>query len=159
MIKPTLQALVLADHVYVDKMTNKFVIAGTYHQLGVVPRPAAQEAAPEISGGMRKLQLHEILGYVSTFVYISLTNIRGNVPLELRYVSLSDHSVLLKMEIMIPGDDDPLKTWEMGMQVPPLPSVVGVYAMELLFQDEPLGSHRVQVVEIQPPHQKEEGQA
>jgi hypothetical protein len=151
LIKPTLQALVLADHVYVDKYSGKFVIAGTYNQLNVFPKPVADATQPlEVGPEGRQLQMHEIFRLGNTFAYVSLTNVRGENSLELRYVNLSDDSVLFKMEFKVAGDD-PLKTLEMAMQVPPLPGAVGDYAMELLAQDEILGSHRVRVVEIQPP--------
>ena len=37
---PALQALLLADHVYRDEVTGKYVIAGTFHQVNVEEFPA-----------------------------------------------------------------------------------------------------------------------
>lgn len=38
MPKPVLQAMVLADNVYQDRMTGKFIIAGTFSRLGITRR-------------------------------------------------------------------------------------------------------------------------
>src|SRR5262245_20539702 len=58
MPKPVLQAMVLADHVYQDNTTGKFIIAGTFTRLwcsrkpllGQPAPPAAQPAAPAAPG-------------------------------------------------------------------------------------------------------------
>jgi len=41
MPKPVLQAMVLADNVYQDRTTGKFIIAGTFSRLGITRRVAA----------------------------------------------------------------------------------------------------------------------
>ena len=58
MPKPVLQAMVLADHVYQDSTTGKFIIAGTFTRLwcsrkpllGQPAPPAAQPSAPAAQG-------------------------------------------------------------------------------------------------------------
>jgi hypothetical protein len=146
-IKPILQALVLADNVYVDRMTGKFIIAGTFTHLFVFnPIPQPDATADPVVGGMRKLGPHEVFSTGSPFAYISLTNVRGKVPLELRYVDLGENTAMLKFELAVEGDD-PLKTIEMAVRLPRLPPKIGTYALELLADDELLGSHRVSVID------------
>jgi hypothetical protein len=41
-VKPVLQALLLADQVYIDRMTGKAVIAGVFSEFRVLKRPAEQ---------------------------------------------------------------------------------------------------------------------
>jgi hypothetical protein len=152
--KPVLQALVLAEHVYQDKLTGNSVIAGTFNRLHVfkreVPGGMSQpgQDVQETPNGLRKLAPHEISRLGSPWVYISLTEIRGTVPLELRYVDLADNVVLLRVE-MSAKSESPLDTVEAAVRLPPLPTPhPGTYALELLSYDEPLGSHRVTVTEI-----------
>src|SRR5262245_32592065 len=48
MPRPVLQAMVLADHVYQDRLSGKYIIAGTFGRIGLrAPQAqAAQPAAP-----------------------------------------------------------------------------------------------------------------
>ncbi|MGO8690295.1 MAG: hypothetical protein ACLQLG_11730 [Thermoguttaceae bacterium] len=156
MPKPVLQALVLADHVYQDKFTGKMVIAGTFNRVVFVrrkvepgaPPPAAPPALPD---GSRVLQPHEVSRAGSPFAYVSLTEVHGTIPLELRYVDLSDNVVLLRSEFSV-RSDSPLETVEVMVQLPPLPTMhPGVFALELLSGTELLGSHRVTAVAVEPP--------
>ena len=162
MPRPVLQALVLADHVYKDAFTGKMVIAGTFNRLCVgkskppeeKQSPSQQgenapqqqgENAPQQPGGPRKLKAHEISRVGSTAAYISLTEVRGMVPLELRYVDLADNRTVLRVEFAV-RSDDPLSTIEAVIPIPPmLAPHVGVFALELLSDNEPVGSHRVTV--------------
>ena len=60
--KPVLQALVLADHVYVDAETGKKIIAGTFNELHAAEFPT---------------QFAHV-----TFAYLCLTDLRGEAELE-----------------------------------------------------------------------------
>jgi hypothetical protein len=159
--KPMLQALVLADHVYQDKATGKMVIAGTFNRLHVFKQDAscdiairpAQDAEQQ-PDGLRKLKQWEILKVGSPWVYVSLTELRGTVPLELRYVDLSNNVVILRFEFSVKSSS-PLDTMEVAVPLPPLPTPhSGAYALELLSNDEPLGSHRVAVTDTPAPDQE-----
>ena len=157
MPKPLLQSLVLADHVYKDQFTGKMIIAGTFNRI-LFTKPTAENEQPaetgELPGGARKMAWHEVCKAGSPFVYISLTDVRGEVPLELRYVDLEDNVALMSLEFRVQADS-PLDTVESVVQLPPLPSPhAGVYAIELLADNEPLGSHRVTAVEMPSPDQK-----
>jgi hypothetical protein len=85
----------------------------------------------------------EICTVGSPWAYISLTEIHGTVPLELRYVDLSDNAVMLRVELPVKSNS-PLDTVEVVVQLPVLPMPhPGTYALELLSNEEPLGAHRI----------------
>lgn len=125
-MKPVLQALVLADQVYVDALSGKKVIAGTFSTLW-------SEKFPWVFSR-------------TTYAFISLTEVdQGEVTLQLRYVDLSNNQVLMKCEFGVksPG---PLTTVELVTEVPSFPMPhEGAYAFELLWQDEIIGSLRISV--------------
>ncbi len=99
----------------------------------------------------RRLQPHEVSRAGSPFAYVSLTEVHGTIPLELRYVDLDDNVVVLRTEFSV-RSDSPLNTVEVMVQLPPLPTLhPGVFALELLSGNEPLGSHRVTAVGVDPP--------
>ncbi len=161
MPKPVLQALVLADHIYQDKTTGKMIIAGTFNRLHVfradVPCDNALSPAEDVkqsSDNLRKLQYHDICKVGSPWAYISLTELRGTVPLELRYVDLTDNVVMMRVALSVKANS-PLDTIELMVPLPVLPMPHGgTYALELLSNDEPLGAHRVTVAETRKPDQK-----
>ena len=71
--------------------------------------------------------------------------------LELHYVDLSDQNVLMMLKFRV-FSDDPLKTVEAILPVPPLPTPhPGVYVLELVCDGEPLGSLRITAIEVPPP--------
>lgn len=149
MAKPILQALLLADQVYQDKATNKFVIAGTFTEVHLrkltasgeaTKRPDDPKAAAE---GLREIDPWQTYVMGSPFAYVSLTDVRGCVPLELRFVDLNDYRFLLGCRFEFQGAD-PLATNEIAIRLPNLPIAhPGAYALELLTNDEVLGSHRI----------------
>jgi hypothetical protein len=146
-VKPVLQALLLADHVYEDRGTRKKIVAGTFNTLGIVKlrneqggSPAAESKKPEkIVGGLQP---------GSPYAYISITEVHGSAELIMRYVDLQDNAILLQTGIKVQCND-PLETIEMIVALPPLPTPhVGVYALELLCGEEMMGAHRVRVIEV-----------
>jgi len=147
-VKPVLQALILADHIYEDIRTRKKIIAGTFTALHfkrtppqAPPGDSDDPAAPPapIPGGAQA---------GSPWVYISMTDFVGDDEFVLRYVDLRDDTVVLGTEFRIKSDN-PLQTIELCVPLPPLPTPhAGDFAVELLWKDEPLGSWRVSVNEI-----------
>ena len=115
MPRPVLQALVLANHVYKDAFTGKMVIAArsigcarqeqaaggeTISFAARRERPSAtRRDAPQQPGGPRKLKATWYLRVGSTAAYISLTEVRGTVPLELHYVDLADNRTVLRWSL------------------------------------------------------------
>jgi hypothetical protein len=148
-VKPILQALLLADHVYTDKETGKEIITGVFHKVQYLSVEALKQAGN---------RLPKLPGYRtgSPTAYISLTDVRGKQEFDLRYVDLSSDKPVFEVRFELQCQN-PLETVEMVIPLPPLPSGnAGTFALELVWGDEPLGSHRVLVEEIQIPMGEED---
>lgn len=146
-VKPLLQALLLADHVYEDKATGKKVVAGIFNRVHARrTQPSTMPANPDEPKAKRILD-GTLAG--SPYAYISITEVYKSIALEMRYVDLQDNSILLTAEIKIDVENvNPLDTIELTVPVPvPLPIPhSGTFALELLYEGEVLGSHRVTAV-------------
>lgn len=143
-MKPILQALLLADRVYEDKLTGKKIIAGIFHKMFYIPKEHLKDEAEKL-GGIPFMPAGFQAG--SPFAYISMTEIRGEQPFSVRYVDLSNDNVLLQLEFKA-SVQDPLEIVDFILPLPPLPAnKPGVFALELLWRDEPLGSCRLKVEE------------
>jgi hypothetical protein len=126
--KPILQALVLADHIYVDAETGKKIIAGTFNELCAAEFPT---------------QFAHV-----TFAYLCLTDLRGEAELDLRYVDLSDGEILMQLEGVRVAAPSPLESTELILEVPefPMPGP-GSFALEVHCAGELLGFLRINVRE------------
>jgi len=123
-VRPQLQALMLADHIYVDAATGKKIIAGAFNRL-------SSKEFPSTAG-------------VSKYTLISLTDVHGTVSLILRFVDLSTGDTLLEMQGLEVHADNPLDTVEMILEIPPLPLPhPGTYALEVYSDNEMIGVLRV----------------
>lgn len=123
---PKMQALILADQIYVDEETKKKVIAGTFSSLWSSQFPTQYQ-------GMTK-------------AYVSLTNCRGVTKLSLRWVDLKHDSVLMRSPTVSFESKDPLQTIDFIMDIPPFPMPYpGHFAFELYCNDQRLGALRVSV--------------
>ncbi len=128
--KPTLQALVLADQVYVDARTGKKIIAGTFSGLWASSFPTS-------------------LGR-TTWAYVCLTEVQGTVPISLRYTDLASNEVLLGTKPITLQSDNPLASHELIVEVPPFPMPhAGTYVFEVYVAEESIGSLRITVAERQ----------
>lgn len=126
-VRPILQALVLADHVYIDAKTGKKIIAGTFNHL----------ASPEFPSFFGR----------STFAFISMTEVHGNTSVTLKYTDLSNSETLLEIQnLPMEAPNDPLATVEMVVELPrfPMPHE-GIFAFEVYAHEELVGSLRIQV--------------
>jgi hypothetical protein len=147
MPKPVLQAMVLADHVYQDRNTGKFVIAGTF---GTIWR---QQAPPKPSEGSENPAVPRpfqgpITQMGSPYLYLALADVHGKVPLTLRMLDLTDGNSLLEANFEVAAVD-PLTMCEFILPMPLLPAVKpGVLSLDLLFQNEILGSWRINVRDV-----------
>ena len=135
-IKPIIQALLLADNVYSDAETGKRVIAGVFDSVTL----------PEIPGHFLKV----------TSLYVSLTELRGEVEVMLRYVDLDSNEVLMENGPTRLQCDDPLASVDLTVQVPPLPVPhEGVFALEVHAGNELIGMLRITAALVQ---QAQEGE-
>jgi hypothetical protein len=149
MPKPVLQAMVLADHVYRDAGTGKFLIIGTF---GTLWRRKRREAAPEtearieteIEGPVRYMRADEVSQVGSPYLYIALTGVHGITPLALKCVNLADSSVVLEGDVNV-NAKDPLALAEFSLPLPPFDMGPGTYSLDLLHEGEILGSWRISV--------------
>jgi hypothetical protein len=126
-VRPILQSLVLADHIYIDAKTGKKIIAGTFNHL----------AAPEFPSFFGR----------TTYAFISMTEVHGNTPVTLKYTDLSNSETLLEIrDLPMEAPNDPLATVEMVVELPrfPMPHE-GIFAFEVYAHEEQIGSLRIQV--------------
>lgn len=126
--KPILQALILAEHIYIDKDTGKKVIAGTFNRIWADKFPNEHKR--------------------TTWAFISLTDFSGETTLELQFRRLDTNEILLHGKGSSIVGKDRLRTTEMVIEVPhfPLPAP-GVYSFDVVHEDTILGSLRVTVAE------------
>lgn len=127
--KPILQALILADHIYVE-VTGKKIIAGVFNRLWSNKFPT-QFAR-------------------TTWAYLCLTDVLGSVPISLRYTDLRTNEVLLATRPLTAESSDPLASTEIIIEVPPFPMPHdGTYAFEVFAKDESIGSLRITVSKLE----------
>lgn len=161
---PVLQAMLLADQVYQDRDTGKYVICGIFSAIHFVPnKPPPERSRPPGSGDVggggddggsegippqsapatASVPITRLVRAGSPFAYISLTELLGTRRFELRYVDLDRNNVLFGTAFEV-SCRDPLETIQITVPLPPLPIPhEGVFVLELLCDGEMLGSHRV----------------
>jgi len=97
-VVPVLQALVLAEHVYEDKLGSK-IIAGTFNSVIIRKRNAPQpiidgEGNAVVDGEGNRAASITSGSSGAPWVYISLTDVCENTELVLQFVSLTKNKVL-----------------------------------------------------------------
>ncbi len=118
--KARLQALLLADHIYCDQGSGKYVIAGIFHQLNVVSFPTT---------------FTRTIG-----VFVSLSGLTGKTDIDLEFVDASNGEVLICTQSLGISCENPDMTVEFAIEVPPLPLPhEGYYLLRLLVNDTVLG--------------------
>ncbi len=150
-MRPVLQAILLAERVY-QEMTGKKIIAGTFNQVFMNRRGMLPTAHPTEPGKF-VYQGGSDLG--SPSVYLSLTDCVPEVEITLRFVNVSKNQVLIEFPFKVQCPDR-LATVELIIPLPPLGLFVreaGTYTLDLIWQEELLGSHRVVAVDITPTDQ------
>ena len=138
--------MVLADHVYRDAGTGKFIIAGTFSALcqgQQKPLPEDPARQSEIAG-KRQTFTNPMGKAGSPYLYLALTGVHGRVSLGMRYINLADSSVLIEGQIDITAAD-PVSVTEHSFPLPMLPLSPGQFSLDLLYEGEILGSWRVAV--------------
>jgi hypothetical protein len=129
--------MVLADHAYIDKATNKAVIAGTFSRVHITQ----MKAIPQGGGVVRLTGPLTQAG--SPWLYLALFGVRGHVPLSLKFVDLEDAKVLFDATVEV-SSHDPVTVAEFILQLPSLPILKpGAYSLDLLHDGEILGQWRI----------------
>ena len=145
MVKPVLQALVLAEHVYEDK-SGKKIIAGTFNRLKFTRKPISKKV--ELPDGSDRTVVLGGIHSGSPFAYVSLTDVSNNTELLLQFVNLTKNEVLFGKKVFL-NCKDRLATAELVFGLPPLPiAETATYAFEVVCEGEILGSCRIQAEEL-----------
>lgn len=144
-MKPVLQALVLADHVYIEQ-SGKKIIVGTFNRIvrkvvevpeeACSPEPVTDKVQLRIPGGGE-------MG--CPWFYLSLTDVVDGTKLALQFVSRSENEALFEMPIEV-HTKDRLATIEIIGGLPPIGRILrkaGEYALDVVWEGEILGSHRL----------------
>jgi len=146
-VKPVLQALVLADHVYQD-VSGKKIIAGTFYGIKFSRKPPITEV--ELPDGSKKLAALGGMQGGSPYAYLSLTDVCTNTILSVQFVHLTKNVVLFQTDIKIECDNR-LGTIEIVLPLPRLPiQEAGTYALEVICEGEIIGSSRITAEDITP---------
>ena len=128
---PVVKAMVLADQVYTDGESGKRVICGTFSRLNV---------ASKMPGSFGR----------ATYAFILLSDGLGDCSLRLRFVHLDSNKILMESHPMDLELDNPLKTLDIVMAVPPFPLVgEGFYSLECWIDTNLVGSVRLEVVKVE----------
>jgi hypothetical protein len=125
MASPVLQALLLCDQVYTDRFTGKRILAGVFDKLQSDTFPAKLER--------------------STFAFISIREVQGEVPLALRFHSLEHGTDWIDIGFTL-TNHNPLHSVELVIEIPQFPMPFpGKYLFQLLHEDVEFGSIRIEV--------------
>jgi hypothetical protein len=144
-VKPGLQALILAEHVYQD-ISGKKVIAGTFNRVRFSTKPV--EIVEEKADGTRTRRIPGGVHAGSPSAYVSLTDVCDHTTLQLQFVNLTKNRVLFTKDLTVECPDR-LATIELVLPLPPLPiGEVGTYAFEVVWNGEILGSCRIKAEEL-----------
>jgi len=130
---PTLQAIIICDHLYQDKSTNKTVISGTFGAIMCASFPAK----------------HGNLG-----VYVALTNVSrtGRVQVVLRGEDEKFALPLPPWDVVVKGQEGRLGTAEVGGNVVGLAfPAAGIYEFVVHWDDVPIGGKRIEVGQLHLP--------
>ncbi|HMP03324.1 MAG TPA: hypothetical protein PKD86_03610 [Gemmatales bacterium] len=138
----------LAERVWTDQ-NNKKIIGGTFNQvlIGRMPRPE-QASQPPGAKGVPLAAGHDP---GCPMAYISLTDVVDATTLSLQFFNLSRNRMIAERTFEIKGRGR-LATIELVVPLPPLAQIVkeaGSYTLDVVWQGEILGSHRLTVKEIE----------
>ena len=129
MEEPTLQALVLADYIHTDRGTGKRTICGPFN--GIAAETFGEKSALPFP----------------PWAYIVMTGLKGKYDLVLQYVDLKDNRLLMRSPIFRVKSEDALRNFDLAIEIPNLPLLhPGVYALELCWNEQLIGSIRIPVI-------------
>lgn len=143
-MKPVLQALVLAERVYQD-VSGKKIIAGTFNRILVGQKPVR-----EIPDGTNPTLIPGGTDPGCPWVYASLTDVIDGSEIVVQFVNITKNKVEFGTKLKLVSNDR-LATVELMLPLPPFSIMareVGTFSLDIVWQDEILGSHRVIVQAI-----------
>src|SRR5580658_7954809 len=112
-VKPNVQSMILAEQVLTEPRSGRRLIVYVFNHLDAPSFPTLFDRPSQL--------------------FISLSGVRGKLPLSLHFVDLSNNDLILQSdrELVVSGAD-PLQVHEIVAEVPPLPLPhEGAYAIEL----------------------------
>jgi hypothetical protein len=115
-LKPKVQAILLADHVYKDEFTGKYVVSGIHNTYLLNPN-ARPDRVPEDGSAAIPMDMHRA---GAPYAYVNLTEFNGKFDFQLRYVSLKDNEVLMTFGFGA-KHYDPLLNVQLVFPVPSVP--------------------------------------
>jgi hypothetical protein len=125
-----LNALLLADQIYQDRESGKYVVAGIFHQINVPGFPTTLER--------------------SVGLFVSLTGVSNDANVELTFVDPADGTVLMRNRSLRVTWDDAETPVEFALEIPPLPLPhPGRYRLQLAVDGTELGASLLSVLELQ----------
>ncbi len=142
-MKPIIQALVLADRVYEDKVGKK-IICGTFNRIST-GKVATQQV--QMPGGGQGTVMPGGSDPGCPWAYVSLTDVMDNTTLTLEYSNIGDNTSIFQVSVQIQNNDR-LATIEIVVPLPPMTVFApksGTYSLDVLWNKEIIGSHRVVV--------------
>jgi hypothetical protein len=126
----TMQALLLADVIYREQGTGKYILAGTFHQLNVSGFPTT---FPRTVG-----------------VFASVLGLEGPADLAFEFVDDVDGNVLMRTQSLEISSDAPDVPVQLALEVPRLPLPhAGRYWVRLLMNGSVLGAAPVHVHDME----------
>jgi hypothetical protein len=141
---PVLQAIVLAEHIYQTSDGRK-IICGTFNQLvkQIVPHKVIVR-----DGETSKQAIPSGRNSVAPSLFVSLTNVVNETRITVQFASLKRNEVVFATDLDI-STEDRLGTCEIIFQLPNLNSFIqeDVYVIEVVCEEEIIGSLRLNVVE------------
>ena len=140
-MKPKVQAILLADHVYKDEFTGKYIVSGIIDTYLFNPNPT-----PEPKRDPNDIPL-DMQRAGAPYVYVNLTEFNGQFDFQLRYLSLATDQVIAAFSFQM-ASHDPLKTVQFALAFPSVPKVEDTIALELLCEGEVIGSQRIVVTKL-----------
>jgi len=119
-------AFLVADQVYCDQGSNKYIIAGTFHQLNISAFPSV---------------FHKTVG-----VFIKLANFAGSAHLQLVFEDRSTGEALMRTRALEISSKNPHLPVELALEVPPLPLPrAGRYSFKLLVDGNLIATNTIDV--------------
>jgi hypothetical protein len=144
-LRPHVQAILVADRVYVDEQTKKKIIVGIFRTL------QKNSIKPTLSdNNTRQIEIPSHgMDSGSPWAFISITNIRDADTFALHYIDLLDDRIYLEVKFSVSKPASPTQVVDIVIPLPRLPipeRKTGVCELALIWRKEPIGRFKVHFV-------------